>query len=79
MDSDRIEGAATQFAGRAKEAAGAITDNDSLRGEGYYDQATGTAKEQFGRAKDTVAHNPLSSIVAAGLVGLVIGFVIGRR
>ncbi|MGU3493707.1 CsbD family protein [Xanthobacteraceae bacterium A53D] len=78
MDTDRIEGAANQFAGRAKEAVGAITNDDRMRGDGYYDQAAGAAKEQLGRAKETVTHNPISSIVTAGLVGLVVGFILGR-
>ncbi|MGE4427291.1 MAG: CsbD family protein [Solirubrobacteraceae bacterium] len=44
-DSDRIKG-------RAKEAAGAVTDDDELRREGRTDQKAGKVKEALGDAKD---------------------------
>ncbi|GGF69864.1 hypothetical protein GCM10007301_31990 [Azorhizobium oxalatiphilum] len=78
MDTSRIEGAATEYAGRAKEAIGALADDKELRAEGYYDQASGAAERQMGRAKDHVAHNPVSSLMVAGLVGLAVGFILGR-
>ena len=40
--------------GRAKEAAGDLTDDEDLEREGKVDQATGTAKEKFGDAADKV-------------------------
>jgi uncharacterized protein YjbJ (UPF0337 family) len=40
--------------GRLKEAAGAITDDDSLKNEGKIDQATGTVKDKVGDAADKV-------------------------
>lgn len=38
--------------GRAKEAAGSITDDDELKREGKADQAAGAAKEKLDDAKD---------------------------
>ncbi len=38
--------------GRAKEAAGDLTDNDDLQREGKVDQASGKTKEAIGGAKD---------------------------
>jgi uncharacterized protein YjbJ (UPF0337 family) len=38
--------------GRAKEAAGDLTDNDDLKREGKVDQASGKAKDAIGGAKD---------------------------
>ena len=40
--------------GRAKEAAGSLTDNDKLRREGKGDQASASAKEKAEDAVDAV-------------------------
>jgi uncharacterized protein YjbJ (UPF0337 family) len=40
--------------GRAKEAAGALTDDDELKREGKMDQAGATVKEKVGDAVDAV-------------------------
>jgi uncharacterized protein YjbJ (UPF0337 family) len=38
--------------GRIKEAAGDLTDNDSMKNKGKADQATGAAKEKVDKVKD---------------------------
>jgi uncharacterized protein YjbJ (UPF0337 family) len=40
--------------GRAKEAAGALTDNDDLKREGRVDEVGATVKEKVGDAVDAV-------------------------
>ena len=40
--------------GRVKEAAGDLTDDDSLKNEGKVDQAAGSVKEKVGDAADKV-------------------------
>ena len=40
--------------GRIKEAAGALTGNDTLREEGKTDQLLGKTKQAFHKATDTV-------------------------
>jgi len=40
-----MSGKMQEIQGRVKEAAGAITDDDSLRREGKLDQATGQVKQ----------------------------------
>jgi uncharacterized protein YjbJ (UPF0337 family) len=40
--------------GRVKEAAGDLTDDDSLKREGKIDQATGEVKDKVGDAADKV-------------------------
>ncbi len=42
------------FKGRAKEAAGDLTDDDDLKREGKVDQATAKAKEKVGEVADKV-------------------------
>ena len=40
--------------GRVKEAAGDLTDDQSLKNEGKVDKATGTVKDKVGDAADKV-------------------------
>jgi uncharacterized protein YjbJ (UPF0337 family) len=40
--------------GRAKEAAGDLTDDDEMKREGKIDQATATVKDKVGDAADKV-------------------------
>lgn len=47
-------GKTDELKGRAKEAAGALTDDDKLRAEGKTDQAVGKVKQAFHKAADTV-------------------------
>jgi uncharacterized protein YjbJ (UPF0337 family) len=52
------DGALDDAKGRVKEAAGDLTDDDSLKNEGKVDQAAGTVKDKVGdvadKAKDVV-------------------------
>lgn len=48
------DGAADDAKGRMKQAAGDLTDNDSLKNEGRVDKATGGAKDKVGDAGDKV-------------------------
>ncbi len=43
-----------EFKGRAKEAAGNLSDDEELEREGKADQASASAKEKFGKATDKV-------------------------
>ena len=48
------DGAADDAKGRVKEAAGALTDDKSLKNEGKVDRATGSVKDGVGKAADKV-------------------------
>jgi uncharacterized protein YjbJ (UPF0337 family) len=48
------DGTADDLKGRAKEAAGDLTDDDSLKNEGKVDRASGTVKDKVGNAADKV-------------------------
>jgi uncharacterized protein YjbJ (UPF0337 family) len=48
------EGKIDKGKGRAKEAVGDLTDNDSLKREGRADRAGGSVKEKAGDAADKV-------------------------
>ncbi len=54
------DGTADRTKGRVKEAAGDLTDDQSLKNEGKVDKASGKAKDAVGDAADKVkdAVNP---------------------
>jgi uncharacterized protein YjbJ (UPF0337 family) len=54
MDKDRIAGAAKQVKGAVKEAAGKITGDTKLEGEGKADKAAGKIQNAAGGMKDAV-------------------------
>jgi uncharacterized protein YjbJ (UPF0337 family) len=49
---DPMSGKADEIKGRAKEAAGAIADDDALRQEGKVDQAAGKTKQVVEKVVD---------------------------
>ena len=48
------DGAADDAKGRVKEAAGALTDDQSLKNEGKVDKASGKVKDAVGGTADKV-------------------------
>jgi uncharacterized protein YjbJ (UPF0337 family) len=48
------DGTTDDLKGRAKEAAGDLTDDDGLKREGKVDRATGAVKDKVGDAGDKV-------------------------
>jgi uncharacterized protein YjbJ (UPF0337 family) len=54
MDRDRVDGAAKNLGGKAKEAAGKIVGDEKLKAEGRADQMTGKIQNAVGGAKDAV-------------------------
>lgn len=50
---DRVEGAAKNMGGKAKEAAGKMTGDEKLKAEGRADQARGKVQNAVGGMKDT--------------------------
>lgn len=49
---DKIQAAAEQVAGKAKEAVGKVTDNDKLVAEGKAEQAKGAVRDTVEDVKD---------------------------
>jgi uncharacterized protein YjbJ (UPF0337 family) len=48
------DGTTDDLKGRAKEAAGDLTDDNSLKNEGKVDRASGSVKDKVGDAADKV-------------------------
>lgn len=53
-DHDRVEGAAKNLGGKAKEAAGKVTGDEKLKAEGRADQAEGKVQNAVGGLKDSL-------------------------
>lgn len=56
-DNDRIEGAARNLGGKAKELAGKVTGDEKLKAEGKADQVAGKVQNAVGGLKDTLRDN----------------------
>ena len=54
MDKDRVKGSATNMGGKAKEAAGSLTGDCKLKGEGKMDQGKGKIQNAIGGIKDAI-------------------------
>jgi uncharacterized protein YjbJ (UPF0337 family) len=54
MNRDELEGKGDQLKGKIKQAAGDLTDDEKLHGEGVADEAEGNVKEGFGTARRKV-------------------------
>jgi uncharacterized protein YjbJ (UPF0337 family) len=52
MDKDRITGSAKDFAGRAESAVGNMAGDAKAQTEGRFREASGTAQDLYGQAKD---------------------------
>lgn len=52
--TDKIKGYANEAAGKAKQAAGDVTDDPKLRREGVAQEAKGDMQKAVGKAKDAV-------------------------
>ena len=54
MDKDRIKGSMGQAKGKLKEAAGKVTGDAKLEGEGKADQVAGKVQNAVGGIKDAL-------------------------
>jgi uncharacterized protein YjbJ (UPF0337 family) len=54
MNRDELEGKVDQLKGKAKQAAGDLTDDEKLQDEGVADEAGGDVQEGFGRGRRKV-------------------------
>ncbi|MGV9007808.1 MAG: CsbD family protein [Brevundimonas sp.] len=53
-DQDRIDGAAKNLEGKAKELAGKVTGDEKLKAEGQADQVSGKIQNAIGGLKDSL-------------------------
>jgi uncharacterized protein YjbJ (UPF0337 family) len=51
VNQDELNGKAEALKGKAKQAVGDLTDNESLKNEGVGDEAAGDTQATFGKAR----------------------------
>jgi uncharacterized protein YjbJ (UPF0337 family) len=94
MDSDRIEGAATNLGGKVKDAVGGMLGDSKTQAEGKADQLSGQVQNVYGSAKDTVRdatgtlgsqvedfvkQQPVLALLSAVGAGFVLSRLMSRR
>ncbi len=87
MDENTAEGAVTEGVGKLKDAAGGLTGDASLQGEGKFDQLSGKAQRQFGDtledAQDQlegvtslIRESPFAALGIAAGAGFLLGLLL---
>jgi uncharacterized protein YjbJ (UPF0337 family) len=83
MDENRIEGTARDFGGKVQDAVGGLTGDAATQARGKVNQAFGQAQSAYGsavdNAKDFATEQPITALLTAMGLGVIIGFVLGRR
>jgi len=57
MNKDELAGKMENAKGRAKEAAGAVTGDKKMQGEGLAERVSGAAREKIGQVKERIAQH----------------------
>lgn len=80
---NQTEDKVKEVAGAAQEAFGDVTDSPDHQAKGaarkYASQASYAAKDAVATAVDQVKENPFAGVAVAGAVGIVIGYLLGRK
>ena len=87
MDENTTEGAVTEGVGKLKDAAGGLTGDTGLQGEGKGDQLTGNVQREFGDTLDdaqdqfegivsTIRDRPLIAVGIAAGAGFLLGLLL---
>jgi uncharacterized protein YjbJ (UPF0337 family) len=83
MDENRVEGAARNFGGKIQDAVGAVTGDAATQARGQMNRAAGAAQNTYGKAVDGVrdfaSDQPLTAVLSALGIGIVIGLLLGRN
>ncbi len=79
MNEDRLEGTAQNIGGSIKSAVGDATGDTRLEAEGMVDQATGTAKRAYGRAKEKVASTGSAAADQLDDISALLGDTVAER
>jgi len=83
MDENRVEGATRDIGGKVQDAVGGLTGDAATQLRGKANQAAGQAQNLYGQAIDGVSgfarEEPLTALLTALGVGVLLGFVIARR
>jgi uncharacterized protein YjbJ (UPF0337 family) len=83
MDENRFEGAARNIGGKLQDAAGGLTGDAATQARGKVNQAAGQAQQIYGETiddlKNFTAAQPMTALLTAMGVGVVLGYILGRN
>jgi uncharacterized protein YjbJ (UPF0337 family) len=90
MDKTQIEDRAASVTGEMKAAVGTFANDARAQVEGLASQATDTAEQVYGQVRNqvrgaattaaaAVEKQPFLAVMAVGLIGGVVGFLLARR
>ncbi|PIJ51851.1 CsbD family protein [Erwinia sp. OLTSP20] len=83
MLSGKAKDKAEEYAGLAEEAYGEATDAPGHRLRGatrrYAAQASDAARDVTSNVREQVSDNPLSGLAIAAGIGIIFGYLLGRK
>lgn len=83
MSLDKAKDKAEEFAGMAQEAYGEAADSPEHRVRGaarrYASKASYAAHDVTDSVRDQVSNNPLAGLAVAAGIGVVFGYLLGRK
>ena len=83
VDENRVEGAVKDIGGKIQDAVGGLTGDTSTQARGKANQAEGKVQGTYGEVLDDVrsyaTDQPMTTVMVAMGVGVLLGFLLGRR
>ncbi|MBU9850969.1 MULTISPECIES: YqjD family protein [Rahnella] len=76
---DKVENTVNQFAGEAQKQFGDFVDSPKHQLKGAARKYSAQASEAVSDVADKIKENPLSGLIAAGAIGVVLGLLLGRK
>ena len=76
---DKVENTVNQLAGEAQKQFGDFVDSPKHQLKGAARKYSAQASEAVSDVADKIKENPLSGLIAAGAIGVVLGLLLGRK
>ncbi|HDR2160328.1 TPA: DUF883 family protein [Enterobacter cancerogenus] len=76
---DKAKNKLDELAGSAQQQFGDIVDSPKHQVKGAAKKYAAQASDVVSDVTDTVRNNPLTGVIAAGAVGIVLGLLLGRK
>lgn len=77
--ADKVENKANEFAGEAQKQFGDFVDSPKHQLRGAARKYSAQASEAVSDVAEKIKENPLSGLIAAGAIGVVLGLLLGRK
>ena len=83
MEDNTVIGAAKRAAGRLESSAGALLGDHGAEIRGKVRELGGAVQQRYGdatdRTRELIGNRSLTALLAAGAIGLTVGFFLRRR